>query len=264
VTATVHSVKTKELPELDDDFAQLASEFDTLGEFRSSTRSQLERMKQVQQVVQARDKALEVVLDAIEIPLPAGIVEAEMEQARESVQDQLQRAGMDMDTYLSTTGQSAEEFELDVQQRARRSVKVSLVLDKLARDEEIGVSTEELSGYIARQAEQMGISADRLVQQLSQNGQLPVAAAEVMRGKAMNVIAERVTVTDPSGTVVDVKAALQAPMDGSATASEAEDASEAVASDADDASDAGVEARVPAGAGEVDAEATDAEEDAAK
>jgi trigger factor len=264
VTATVHSVKTKELPELDDDFAQLASEFDTLGEFRSSTRSQLERMKQVQQVVQARDKALEVVLDAIEIPLPAGIVEAEMEQARESVQDQLQRAGMDMDTYLSTTGQSAEEFELDVQQRARRSVKVSLVLDKLARDEEIGVSTEELSGYIARQAEQMGISADRLVQQLSQNGQLPVAAAEVMRGKAMNVIAERVTVTDPSGTVVDVKAALQAPMDGSATASEAEDASEAAASDADDASDAGVEARVPAGAGEVDAEATDAEEDAAK
>jgi trigger factor len=171
---------------------------------------------------------------------------------------------MDMDTYLSTTGQSAEEFELDVQQRARRSVKVSLVLDKLARDEEIGVSTEELSGYIARQAEQMGISADRLVQQLSQNGQLPVAAAEVMRGKAMNVIAERVTVTDPSGTVVDVKAALQAPMDGSATASEAEDASEAAASDADDASDAGVEARVPAGAGEVDAEATDAEEDAAK
>jgi trigger factor len=216
VTVTVHSVKVKEMPSLDDDFAQLASEFDTLGELRANTRTQLERMKRMQQVVQARDRALDAALDAIDIPLPEGIVETEIEQSKESVLDQLRRAGTDMDGYLAATNQTSEQFELDIQQRARRSVKVSLVLDKLARQEEISVGPEELSAYITRQAEQMGVSPDRLAQQLTQNGQINIAAAEVLRGKSMNIIAERVKVTDPSGDVVDIKAALNAPINDEA------------------------------------------------
>jgi trigger factor len=212
VTVTVHSVKVKELPEMDDDFAQLASEFDTLGEFRSSTRGQLERVKEMQQVVQARDRALDAVLDVVDIPLPEGVVEAEITQNKESVSDQLARAGTTLEDYLAATNQTAEQYELDAQQRARRAVKVSLVLDKLARDEQINVSTEELSAFITRQAEQMGVSPERLAQQLTASNQLPVAAAEVLRGKAMNIIAERVKVTDPSGAVVDVAAALAAPV----------------------------------------------------
>jgi trigger factor len=212
VTVTAHSVKTKEMPGLDDDFAQLASEFDTLGELRASTRSQLERVKAMQQVVQARDRALDALLNAVDPPLPEGIVEAEIEQSKESVQDQLQRAGTDLDSYLAATNQTGEQFDLDVQQRARRSVKMSLVLDKLARQEEIGFNAEELSAYITQQAEQMGVSPDRLAQQLTQNGQINVAASEVVRGKAINIIAERVKVTDPKGEVIDVKAALAAPI----------------------------------------------------
>jgi len=226
VTATVHSVKVKEMPSLDDDFAQLASEFDTLGELRASTRTQLERVKQMQQVVQARDRALEATLDAIEIPLPEGIVETEIEQSRESVLDQLRRAGADLESYLSSTNQTFEQFELDIQQRARRSVKVSLVLDKLARQEEVSVSTEELSAYVTRQAEQMGVSPDRLAQQLTQNGQINVAAAEVVRGKAMNIIAERVKVTDPSGNVIDIHAALNAPIGENASTEDDDDSDE--------------------------------------
>jgi trigger factor len=223
VTATVHSVKVKELPEMDDDFAQLASEFDTLGEFRASTRTQIEQMKQMQQVVQARDRALDAVLNAVEIPLPEGIVEAEIESSRESVEDQLRRASTDLDSYLSATNQTAEQFELDIQQRARRSVKTSLVLDKLAKSEEIGVSAEELSAYVARQAQQMGVAPERLAQQLTQNGQINFAAAEVLRGKAMNVIAEHVKVTDPKGEVIDIKAALEAPVGGAAALDDAGD-----------------------------------------
>jgi trigger factor len=237
VTVTVHSVKTKEMPGLDDDFAQLASEFDTLGELRASTRSQLERVKQMQQVVQARDRALDALLSAIDLPLPEGIVEAEIEQSKESVQDQLQRAGTDLDSYLAATSQTAEQFELDVQQRARRSVKMSLVLDKLARQEEISVSAEELSAYVTQQAEQMGVSPDRLAQQLTQNGQINVAAAEVIRGKAMNIIAERVKVTDPKGEVIDVKAALAAPID-SADADASDDAADDDDTEADPEEDA--------------------------
>jgi len=110
------------------------------------------------------------------------------------------------------TNQTEEQFEADVQQRARRAVKVSLVLDQLAREEELGVDQAELSAYVTRQAEQMGVAPDRLAQQLADNGQLSFAAAEVLRGKAMNVIAERVKVTDESGHEVDIKAALNAPL----------------------------------------------------
>jgi trigger factor len=224
VTVTVHSVKTKEVPGLDDDFAQLASEFDTLGELRADTRAQLERMKSTQQVIQARDRALDALLDAVDIPLPDSVVADEANQSRESVMQQLQRARATLDGYLEMSGQTPEQFEADVEERARKSVKVSLILDQLARQEELGVDQAELSAYVTRQAEQMGVPPERLAQQLAENGQLSFAAAEVLRGKAMNLIAERVKVTDESGHKVDIGAALNAPAQG---AEAAEDAIEA-------------------------------------
>jgi len=211
VTVTVHSVKVKEVPGLDDDFAQLASEFDTLGELRADTRAQLERMKGMQQVVQARDRALDALLDKIDIPLPEAIVEQEVDHHRESIQEQLDRAGATMDGYLEMTNQTHEQFELDLQRRARRAVKSTLVLDQLAREEELSVDEAELSDYIARQAEQIGVSPDRLARQLAETDQLASTAGELLRRKAMNLIAERAKVTDPSGHPVDVKANFAAP-----------------------------------------------------
>ena len=93
VTVTVHSVKVKELPELDDEFAQSASEYDTLGEFRAGTRGQLETMKRMQQVGQARERALDAVLSKIDIPLPDSMVNSEAQMRRESLDEQLERAG---------------------------------------------------------------------------------------------------------------------------------------------------------------------------
>ena len=210
VTVTVHSVKVKEVPGLDDDFAQLASEFDTLGELRADTRAQLERMKGVQQVVQARDRALDALLDKLDIPLPEAVVQQEVDHNRESIQEQLDQAGATMDGYLEMTNQTQEQFELDLQRRARRAVKITLVLDQLAREEELGVDEAELSDYIARQAEQIGVSPDRLARQLAENDQLSSTASELLRRKAMNLIAERVKVTDPSGQPVDIQANLAA------------------------------------------------------
>ncbi len=215
VTVTVHSVKVKEVPGLDDDFAQLASEFDTLGELRADTRAQLERMKSVQQVVQARDRALDALLDKIDIPLPEAVVQAEADHNRESILEQLNRAGATLDGYLEMSNQTQEQFEVELQRRARRAVKATLVLDQVAREEELGVDQAELSEYITRQAEQMGVPPDRLAKQLADNGQLSSTVSEMLRGKAMNLIAERVKVTDSSGHPVDIKAALTAP-DGSA------------------------------------------------
>lgn len=211
VTVTVQTVKVKELPELDDDFAQLASEYDTLGEMRAGTRSQLERMKTLQQVMQARDKALQALLDAVDIPLPEGIVKAEVEHNLSHLKEQIEQAGYTMESYLADRGQSQGQFDAEVEQQARRSVKVTLVLDKVVREEEIGLTNEEFSTYIAQQAEQMGVPAQRLAQELSRNGQINAVASDVLRGKAMSLLAERVKATDPEGAIVDVKGALAAP-----------------------------------------------------
>ena len=220
VTVTLHSVKVKEVPGLDDDFAQLASEFDTLGELRADTRAQLERMKSMQQVVQARERALDALLDRIDIPLPENVVVAEANHNRDSILEQLDRAGATLDGYLEMSNQTQEQFEADLQRRARRAVKITLVLDQVAREEELSVDPAELSDYVARQAEQMGVPADRLAKQLADSGQLSGTVGEVLRRKAMNLIAERVKVTDDSGHPVDVKSAVTAPAspDGSAEA----------------------------------------------
>jgi len=223
VTVTVHSVKVKEVPGLDDDFAQLASEFDTLGELRADTRAQLERMKGMQQVVQARDRALDALLDTIDIPLPEGVVEQEVKQNRESLLAQIERAGGTLESYLEATNQTEQQFDAELEQRARRAVKVSLVLDEIARTEELTVEPAELSAYISRQAEQMGVPADRLAQQLADNGQLQFAAAEVLRGKAMSLIAERVKVADTAGNEVDVMAAINASIRSAESAEDDDD-----------------------------------------
>ena len=212
VTVTVHSVKAKEVPGLDDEFAQMASEFDTLGELRADTRAQLERDKAMRQVMQARELALNALLDQVDIPLPESVVAEEAKHNRESITDQLNRAGATLDGYLEMANQTKEQFEADLEERARRAVKVSLVLDQVARSEELNVDQADLSAYITQQAERMGVAPDRLAKQLADSGQFNFAAAEVLRGKAMNVIAERVKVTDQAGHEVDIAAALNTPL----------------------------------------------------
>ena len=231
VTVTVHSVKAKDVPGLDDDFAQMASEFDTLGELRADTRTQLERDKAMRQVIQARDLALDTLLDQLDIPLPESVVADEVSHNRESIEGQLSQAGASLDGYLEMTNQTEEQFEADLEQRAERAVKISLVLDHLARNEDLGVDPAELTAYVTQQAEQMGVSPDRLAQQLADNNQINVAAAEVLRGKAMNLIAERVKVTDKSGNPVDVATALNTPLTpaGDAADDDAADQEEALA-----------------------------------
>jgi trigger factor len=238
VTVTVHSVKVKEVPGLDDDFAQLASEFDTLGELRADTRAQLERMKANQQIVQARDRALDALINRVDVPLPESVVAEEVEQNRDSLVQQLERAGATLEGYLEMANQTEEQFDADLQERARRAVKVSLVLDQLAREEELSVDQAELSAYVTRQAEQMGVAPERLAQQLADDGRLPLAAAEVLRGKAMNLIAERVKVTDSAGHDVDVRAALNAPVQGAATPADENDVEDDTEADAEDDAEA--------------------------
>jgi trigger factor len=268
VTVTVHSVKAKEVPELDDDFAQMASEFDTLGELRADTRTQLERDKVMRQVMQARELALDSVLNQVDIPLPESVVEEEAKHNRESITNQLTRAGATLDGYLEMANQTREQFEEGIEERARRAVKVSLVLDQVARNEDLGVDPAELSAYVTRQAEQVGVAPDRLAKQLAENNQLSFAAAEVLRGKAMNVIAERVKVTDKSGHEVDIESVLNRPLTpaedaGEEVPAETDPAAETTAPEANaEATEANAEANAPEANAEAEANAPEANAEA--
>jgi trigger factor len=210
VTVTVHSVKVKELPELDDDFAQSASEFDTLGEFRSGTRKRLESVKRMQQASQARERALDALLSRIDIPLPERVVAQEIERRRESLTEQLERAGSTREAYLQARGLTAEELDTELSADGRRFVKAGFVLDQVAIAEKLGVEQDELNAYVIEQAYRLGVPPDRLAKEITDRGQLGVAVTEVLRSKALTLVAERAAVTDESGRPVDVKALMAA------------------------------------------------------
>lgn len=207
VLVTVNSVKVKELPELDDEFAQSASEFDTIGELRAATRKQLMAVRQAGQAGQARERVLATLIDQLDIPLPERIVLAEVDQRRHSLQDQLDRAGLTMQAYLDASDTTSAKMDADFEADARRSVKAGFILDKLATQEDLRVSAEQLSAYVTEQAYRMGVAPDRLAKQLSDNGQLPAVAADVLRGNALAWLAEQATVVDEAGRPVDVRAA---------------------------------------------------------
>jgi trigger factor len=224
VSVTVHSVKVKELPELDDEFAQSASEYDTLGEFRAGTRGRLEDVKRLAQVGQARDRALEAVLARLDIPLPDRLVESETEGRQRSLDEQLERSGTTKEAYLEARNISDVDLQAEITADARRSVKASFVLDELASVHDLNVAQEELNAYVVEQAYRLGVPPDRLAKEIVDRGQLGMAAAEVLRGKALRLLTEQVPVTDEAGRPVDIKAAAAAMGEEGDGAEEAEEA----------------------------------------
>ncbi|MFW5416966.1 trigger factor [Nocardiopsis sp. CNT-189] len=210
VTVTVHSVKVKELPELDDEFAQMASEFDTIEELRADVRKRLGEMREAQQRAQARDRAMEKLVDSIDIPLPDSVVTDEVDRRRQSLEQQLQQGGLSKESYLESQEQSEEEFEEELKKSATAAVKAGFVLDQLALQEELSAGQEELSGYVIEQAQRMGVSPDQLVQHLVQSNQIQVAYTEVVRSKAMDLVAAKAKVVDESGNEVRTAGADEA------------------------------------------------------
>jgi len=211
VQVTVNSVKVKDLPELDDEFAQSASEFDTIGELRASTRRQLEAVRRAGQAGQARQRLLDALISELDIPLPERIVDAEVEQRRHNLDDQLSRAGLTMQVYLESANTTQAKLEQDFRADAERSVKAGFILDKVASQEDIKVSAEELSAYVTEQAYRIGVPPDQLARQLSDNGQLQAVAADVLRGNALSWLAAHARVVDEAGRPVDVSGGVPSP-----------------------------------------------------
>lgn len=203
-SVTVRSVRTKQLPTLDDNFAQEASEFDTLDELRGDLRSRLERVKRLEQGMQARDNVLEALLGKVEIPLPERTVEDEIRNRRESLEQQLAANGLDLDAYLASQDESLEAHEAHTKVDVERDLRAQFVLDAVVVKEELGIEEAELTEYIVRRATRAGVSPDVYAQQLVSSGTVPLAVADVLRGKALAYVLENAVVTDASGRTVDL------------------------------------------------------------
>jgi trigger factor len=203
-TVTVRSIKTKEVPELDDDFAQTASEFDTIAELRDDVRERLGRIRRLQQGVQARDRVLDVLLERVEVPMPEHVLGDEIGYRKRSMDQQLAQAGLGKQQYAEMEGKSVEELDTEIEDGAKQAIRAQFVLDAIARKEELSVSEAELTDQIVRRAQQAGMRADEYAQQVVNSGQLGSLMSEVLRGKALALVLEHAKITDASDREVDL------------------------------------------------------------
>ena len=205
VTVKVTQVAARELPELDDDFAQLASEFDTLEELKADSRKRLENMKQYDQATQAQERVLEKLLELVEVPVPEKLLEDEINTRKHNLEHhQLGQMGLDLEKYLEIQGKTAEEFDAETEEAAVKGIKTQFVLDELVNKEKLNVNQEELTEHLMRRAASSGMSPDQFAQAVVEGGQVPMLVGEVARGKALAVVVEAATVKDTNGEVIDL------------------------------------------------------------
>lgn len=228
ITVTLTAVKERELPELDDDFAQEASEFETLEEMRADVLVRARRAKVFEQGVQARDKVLEQLLETVEIPVPESLVDAEVHQHLEG-ENRL----------------DDDEHRAEVGGEARKALQTQLLLDAIVEAEEVQVAQQELIEYLIMTAQQYGMDPSQFARIMEDQDQVASMAGEVARRKALATILERVQVTDGDGNVVDLNAVVDGEEDGEeggAATGDDHEAVEAVEAVEEQGADAGDEA----------------------
>jgi|TARA_Y100001947_G_scaffold30601_1_gene24050 trigger factor len=191
VAVTVTSVKERELPEADDDFAQIASEFDTIAELRESLRTTASQQSGLQQTSAARDKLVDLLLEQVEIPVPAGLIEDEVHQ------------------HLEGEGRlEDDEHRAEVTEASEKQFRTQMILDKLTETYDVKVSQDELTQYLIQSAAQYGMSPQDFVNAIQQGNQLPAMVGEVARSKALVHALRDVKIVDTTGAAVDLSAHL--------------------------------------------------------
>ena len=186
VAVEVTAVRERELPALDAEFVSMASEFDTVEELRADIETRLGRLKRVEQGAEARNKIHDVLLEQVELPLPEGLIAAEIEGHFQDGHD------------------SGDEHRAEVETEIRTGLKSQFILDKIAEDEELTVGESELSAWLMQQAPRYEMSPDAFAQALMEAGQVPMAMADIRRAKALAKVLENAKVVDTKGVVVDL------------------------------------------------------------
>jgi trigger factor len=216
VTVTVTAVKERQLPDADDEFAQLASEFDTLDELTDDLRTRLGQAKRMEQATQARDRVLEALVEAADVPLPESVVATEVESRTHDAVHTFDHDEERFAEFLAGQGQTREEFDASILAEAEQSVRTRLVLDALADSQQVQVSDAELTERIIMQAQQYRMPPEEFVRRIQEAGQLGAIYADVRRTKALIAAVRAATVTDASGDPVDLSDLLGDGAEGAA------------------------------------------------
>ncbi len=210
ITVTVTKVSEQELPAVDDEFAQLVSEFDTVEEMKADLASSVAEMARLEQAAKGRDKVLEALVDQVELELPEKLLAAETEARKTQINEQLQRAGLTLERYLEQADEEAktpEEFWAELESSTERGLKAQLLLDKVADEAEVGIDQADLSELLVRKAAQAGTSPEQEAQHMMEHNHTGAWMQEIRRNKALASIVAAATVTDTDGNSVDVAGA---------------------------------------------------------
>lgn len=187
IAVTLLSVKERELPDADDEFAQIASQFDTIGELRADLRAQLEKSKAFGQSIEARDKIVDVLLEKLDIPVPQQLIDDEVHRHLEN-ENRLED----------------DEHRAEVIVSSEKTFRQQILLDAIAEAEEVKVGQNELTSYVVQASQQYGMEPGEFVKILDQNGQLPGVVGEIARSKALAIVLSKAKVVDTKGKAVDV------------------------------------------------------------
>jgi trigger factor len=193
----VKEAKAKVLPKLDDDFAQEASEFDTLDELKADLRQRLEDAAAQQVASELETRVLQAYLDQVEVPLPESLVHDELHYRANRFAQQLTYMGANLEQYLQAVGQTSDDIEADLRVQSERAVKAQLVLEAIARAEGFEASEEEVEAELARQAQRVNRTPEEVRKALA-DGRAGVISGDILRSKALAFLVEHATQHDPA------------------------------------------------------------------
>ena len=225
ITVTVQKVSSRELPELDDDFAQLVSEFDTVDEMKADLAEFAARQARLEQAGSARDKVLEALLELTPFEVPERLVEGEKAARKNQISNQLRQAGLTIEAYLdgneAETATTPDEFWANVDVSAEKSLKEQILLVKVAAVRQIPVVQQDLTALLFRKAQENGTTPEQELSHMTEHNHMPEWMGEIRRGKALGLIVSGATITDADGKIVDL-----ANLTGDGTLIEADDSAE--------------------------------------
>ena len=190
IKVKLSAVKERELPAADDEFAQLASEFDTIEELKEDIKKQVAEAKVAEQGTQARDKVLAKLVELVEIPVPEKVIEDQLEQH--------------FNNPNAEAGHDTEEHRAEVRENTETAFKNEMVLDAVADKEEVTVDQAEMINYIITMSSQYGMDPNQFAQMLDGSGQAGALVGEVRRSKALAAVLKTAVVKDTKGNVVDL------------------------------------------------------------
>lgn len=206
-------VRETVLPELDDAFAEEASEFSTVDELRADLRSRLASVKASQAQMNVREGTADALAELVDEEPPEALIETEMQTRLQDLALRLRAQGIELGQYLQLTGQDPDAFREELREAAGRSVRVDLALRAVATAEGIEVDDDDLDAEIEAVAARVGQPAKAVRQQFERNNQIPLVRSDVRTRKAMDWVLERIEVVDHDGTVLDREALLADPSD---------------------------------------------------